>query len=186
MTPMCEFLSLYGTTVLDKKWLCSIQARQFDNYCQQTTIPDGANHPPKFGDYTNLGVDEVGDGTQCNDWQGDNEKFYCLAQDCIFEYCEWVRDDYLKNCLAIAGQWKAATDGEECREEDEADNCIRTKKSVTVTLNGESKTTKNFYAAFRKLAKPPKLASTYDFDAMTSKVGKGFKSDTCSKYLEFK
>ena len=115
----------------DVQGLCSIQARQFDNYCQQITIPAGANHPPKFGDYTNL------EG-ECDDWSTNEEEFYCLAQDCIFEYCEWVREDYLKNCLEIAGQWKTAAAEEVCKEEDDAENCIRTKKSVTVsTLNGD-------------------------------------------------
>jgi len=62
-----------------------------------------------------------------------------LAQDCIFEYCEWVRDDYLKNCLGVAENWKTAAAEEACKEEyDDEGNCIRTKKSVTVsTLNGD-------------------------------------------------
>ena len=87
----------------DVKGKCVEAMEAFDSYCHQYNVPNGVTKAPRYGNYTNLGEGVVGDGTQCDDWQDEQEKFYCLAQDCMFEYCLWRRDTYINGaCLVIA------------------------------------------------------------------------------------
>ena len=67
------------------------------------------------------------------------EAAYCLAQDCMFEYCLWRRDQQLVTCEAFVADWVTAVDdasdaaGEDlCRKRKFGGVCVATKVDVTV------------------------------------------------------
>ena len=82
--------------------------RQFDAYCHQYKINEqklARGKIPKYADFTVEGscdayapeVDE--DGEQIHTL----EQLACLGQDCMFDYCIWRREEYLKECIANNG-----------------------------------------------------------------------------------
>ena len=86
-----EFSDIGATASEDINGFCEDQAEAFDRECHQFNRSNGSG-TPRYGDYTD-GVNS--DGTQCNAWQTDVEKSYCLGQDCMFDYCLFVRDKYV-------------------------------------------------------------------------------------------
>ena len=121
--PVGTFVGNYeGIAAEDVKGTCIKQMKAFDSYCHQYAIPNDSDRAPRYGDYTDLEVGEVGDGSQCDQWDKPTEKFYCLAQDCMFEYCLWRRDTYIEGaCLIIAENWleAVAESGQNCQREDD-------------------------------------------------------------------
>lgn len=134
--PVGTFVGDYQSIAADDvKGKCVASMKAFDTYCHQYKIANGSTEVPKYGNYTNLGEGMVGDGTQCDDWEDDQEKFYCLAQDCMFEYCLWRRDTYIEGaCLVIAEYWldAVAESGQDCQKEDDQQNCWKVRENVFV------------------------------------------------------
>ena len=70
---------------------CLRESKAFDKYCHQYNAKP--NKPPRYADFT-----AEGDSRDCYaEWEdGDDEPTteaaYCLAQDCMFDYCLWRRD----------------------------------------------------------------------------------------------
>ena len=131
-----EFSDIGATASEDINGFCEDQAEAFDRECHQFARSTGSG-TPRYGDYTD-GVNS--DGTQCNAWQTDVEKSYCLGQDCMFDYCLFVRDKYVQDCLALAADWVQAVDNSNkpCRNNrtDSNGKCwrLRTRNDkVTVT-----------------------------------------------------
>ena len=85
----------YSTIAVEK---CRNGVEAFDVYCH------GDNKPWKYADYRN------GENGEC-DYDHTESQIHCLAQQCMFEYCIWRRDQYLNTCLGFEDNWTAAADG---------------------------------------------------------------------------
>ena len=83
----------------------------FDKYCH------GDNNPKKYADYRN------GDDGSC-DYDETNAQIHCLAQQCMFEYCLWRRDEYVDTCSGFKDAWADAA----------VDNCATEKKGKCIKL----------------------------------------------------
>ena len=70
---------------------CLKEARMFDAYCHQYKAKEGK--APRYADYT-----EAEDNRECGQWEDDESAAHCLAQDCMFDYCLWRRDEQRKQC----------------------------------------------------------------------------------------
>ena len=77
---------------------CKKGARQFDAYCHQYGIKEdnAKGKEPRYADYTDA------DGT-CDSYTDILEKVHCLAQDCMFDYCMFRRDQFLEDCIEADG-----------------------------------------------------------------------------------
>ena len=123
---------------------CLRESKAFDKYCHQYNAKEGK--PPRYADFT--GGPE-GDSLGCEDgWEevdedGDpivtTEAAYCLAQDCMFEYCLWRRDQQLVTCEEFVDDWEAAVEqatldanGEDQCRKTKLGVCVATKVDVTV------------------------------------------------------
>ena len=72
---------------------CLKEARMFDAYCHQYKAKEGK--APRYADYT-----EAEDNRECGQWTDDESAAHCLAQDCMFDYCLWRRDEWVEDCEA--------------------------------------------------------------------------------------
>ena len=108
--------------------LCIKEAMKFDEYCHQYKIEEDSDKTPRYADFT----DAAGD---CGFWSTDgsltHEEGHCLAQDCMFDYCLYKRDEIYDGCNALAAGWAAeiAAQGVECRKEKHG-VCLKTKTNV--------------------------------------------------------
>ena len=77
---------------------CKKGARQFDAYCHQYGIKEdnAKGKEPRYADYTDA------DGT-CDSYTDILEKVHCLAQDCMFDYCMFRRDEFIAECQEAEG-----------------------------------------------------------------------------------
>ena len=75
---------------------CKKGVRQFDAYCHQYGIKtNNGKKEPRYADYT------LEDGT-C-DYADTLEEVHCLAQDCMFDYCIFRKEQFLEECKAANG-----------------------------------------------------------------------------------
>merc|ERR1712073_28785 len=97
-----------------------------DKYCHQYNAKP---NKVKYGDFT---VD--GDCTSWEDEDGEptTESVYCLAQDCMFDYCLWRRDQQLETCEAFVADWEAAVDAATAADAEGVDQCQKRKLGVCV------------------------------------------------------
>merc|ERR1719330_1758873 len=77
---------------------CLRESKKFDIYCHQYNA--GPDQLPRYADFTAEGEDGDGEPT--------TEGAYCLAQDCMFDYCIWRRDERLIACEAFVAKWEGA------------------------------------------------------------------------------
>jgi hypothetical protein len=88
-------------------WYCLRESKAFDKYCHQYNAKP--NKPPRYADFTD-GGDEPSE--ICAEWEDEDgattESVYCLAQDCMFDYCLWRRDEQLDTCEDFVDEWEAA------------------------------------------------------------------------------
>ena len=77
---------------------CKKGVRQFDAYCHQYGIKEDntKGKEPRYADYTIDG--------SCDSYTDILEKVHCLAQDCMFDYCMFRRDQFLEDCIAEDGE----------------------------------------------------------------------------------
>ena len=109
---------------------CLRESKAFDKYCHQYNAKAGK--APKYADFTDGGdiPSEI-----CAEWEDDEtgeattESVYCLAQDCMFDYCLWRRDEQLEACEEFVAEWEAATVGD-----DGEDLCAPKKRKMGVCL----------------------------------------------------
>ena len=106
----------------------------FDSYCHQYRTKEGK--AVRYADYT-----EAADNRQCTHWEGEdgvptNEAAYCLAQDCMFDYCIWRRDVQLDKCEDFVIEWQAEVGlaseaaGEDVCQKERGGVCIKTKVDI--------------------------------------------------------
>merc|ERR1712156_112795 len=168
---------------------CLKESQAFDKYCHQYNAKP---NKVKYGDFTV--------GGDCTSWEDDGEptteSVYCLAQDCMFDYCLWRRDQQLDTCEAFVADWEsavnaatAAADGEDqCVPKRRKQGvCLMTKVDITV---GEY-TGRNFRRA--KTAngfKRPGWGQVYNYNNMHDDLDSNdateglFESDVCDLYYE--
>jgi len=108
---------------------CLKESKAFDKYCHQYNAKAGK--APRYADFTDGGdvPSEI-----CAEWEDDDgeattESVYCLAQDCMFDYCLWRRDEQLETCEEFVAEWEAATVGD-----DGEDLCAPRKRKMGVCL----------------------------------------------------
>lgn len=164
-----EFSDIGADASEDINGYCASQADDFDKQCHQFSRSTGSGNP-RYGDYTDGGKRE---GAQCNDWQTDVEKSYCLGQDCMFDYCLLRRDQYVEDCLALAAAWVQAIDGKQCKKgkTDSNGKCWRLQRkgdAVPVTApDGSSADHWSFERARNDLLPRPNYNNdVYNFDNM--------------------
>merc|ERR1712156_602930 len=168
---------------------CLRESKAFDKYCHQYNAKP---NKVKYGDFT---VD--GDCTSWEDEDGEptTESVYCLAQDCMFDYCLWRRDEQLETCEAFVADWEdaleaataAAADGEDqCRKRKHG-VCVMTVDAITV---GEY-TGKNIRRAqIANGFKRPGWGQVYNYNNMHDDLDSNdateglFESDVCDLYYE--
>ena len=77
---------------------CKKGVRQFDAYCHQYGIKEDntKGKEPRYADYTIDG--------SCDSYTDILEKVHCLAQDCMFDYCMYRRDEFLQECIDEEGE----------------------------------------------------------------------------------
>ena len=86
---------------------CLRESKKFDIYCHQYNA--GPDQLPRYADFT-----AEGDPSErCAEWEDEDgeptiEGAYCLAQDCMFDYCIWRRDERLIACNAFVAEWEGA------------------------------------------------------------------------------
>ena len=102
----------YSTIPVEK---CRNGVEAFDAYCH------GDNKPWKYADYRN------GDDGSCA-YDHTNSQIHCLAQQCMFEYCLWRRDQYLDTCSGFEDAWTAAAE-DNCEFERNG-KCLRLETAV--------------------------------------------------------
>ena len=86
---------------------CKAGADAFDQYCH------GRVNRHRYADFRDPMSGEC-DYAEAAD--GDIEaQIHCLAQQCMYDYCIWRRDQYIENCDAFDATWATAA----------ADNCLR-------------------------------------------------------------
>ena len=168
---------------------CLRESKAFDKYCHQYNAKVGK--PVRYADFT---VD--GD---CTSWEDDDgepttESVYCLAQDCMFDYCLWRRDEQLATCEAFVADWEAAVDaataaadGEDQCAKRKFDVCVRPRVALTV---GDYEG-KNIRAAQKANgAKRPGWGNVYNYNNMhddldTNDATEGdFVSAVCTEYYD--
>ena len=164
-----EFSDIGADASDDINGYCASQAANFDKQCHQFQRSTGSGNP-RYGDYTD-GINS--DGTQCNAWETDVEKSYCLGQDCMFDYCLLRRDQYMTDCLALAATWVQAIDGLQCKngKTDSNNKCWRLQRnSDAVEIeapDGSSAKHFAFWRARNDLLPIPNYANdVYNFDNM--------------------
>ena len=99
-----------------KREVCIKEAQKFDDYCHQIKIEEGGKKAPKYADYTD-------ENDSCDVWAADDgtvtvEQTHCLAQDCMFDYCIYKRDEQFAACESFVDEWESeiATQGVDCEE----------------------------------------------------------------------
>ena len=158
--------------------ICLRSVQMFDSYCHQYKVGEGSAKAPKYADYT----DESG---SCNGWAETNEKAHCLAQDCMFEYCLYKRDEHYADCEALADEWEEAIadQGVVCSKEKKG-TCLKT--ATVVDFRGSPE--KTFMKVSRKHNKRPGWGQVYNYGNMhnelNSNTGGDFVSTTCDTYYE--
>merc|ERR1712079_358951 len=168
---------------------CLRESRAFDKYCHQYNAKEGK--AVRYADFT---VD--GDCTSWEDEDGEptTESVYCLAQDCMFDYCLWRRDEQLATCEAFVADWEAAVaaattaaDGEDQCQKIKFGVCVSTKEAITV---GDY-TGRNIRFAQRKNGfKRPGWGNVYNYNNMhddldTNDATDGeFVSAVCTEYYD--
>ena len=98
---------------------------RFDRYCHQYRVDDGdieEGEIPKYADLRNgerTVVNSEGEEVTekfCNfdveDDDGIVDQYYCLGQQCMFEYCIHRRDEWLEECVENEGDVEAANWGD--------------------------------------------------------------------------
>merc|ERR1712109_251741 len=162
---------------------CLKESQAFDKYCHQYNAKP---NKVKYGDFTV--------GGDCTSWEEDGEptteSVYCLAQDCMFDYCLWRRDEQLATCEAFVADWEAALEaagGEDQCAKRKFDVCVRPRVDLTV---GEY-TGKNIRAAQKANgAKRPGWGNVYNYNNMhddldTNAATDGeFESAVCTEYYD--
>ena len=94
-------IDAYDYESIDRAW-CRHGAEAFDNYCH------GRVNPHRYADFRNP---ETGD---C-DYEDDiPAQIHCLAQQCMYEYCMWRRDEYVQTCDAFVDSWTQAVESVGC------------------------------------------------------------------------
>ena len=173
---------------------CLRESKAFDKYCHQYNAKP--NKAPRYADFT----DGSDDPTQiCAEWVDDDgaattESVYCLAQDCMFDYCLWRRDEQLERCEEFVAEWDAAT-FDDAGEDLCAPNkrkfgvCLKTTVNVTVGEGESEYTGKNIRAAQKKTGnKRPGWGNVYNYNNMhddldTNAATEGdFESAVCTEY----
>ena len=75
---------------------CKKGVKQFDAYCHQYWVKtDNGKKEPRYADYT------LEDGS-C-DYEDLLEEVHCLAQDCMFDYCMFRKEQFLAKCKELNG-----------------------------------------------------------------------------------
>ena len=109
---------------------CLREARQFDAYCHQYKVKEGK--APRYADYT-----EAPDNRQCDHWGDAKLEAHCLAQDCMFDYCLWRRDQQLLACAEFVEEWNeevaiaSAVAGEDVCKKERGGICAMTTVDIT-------------------------------------------------------
>ena len=107
---------------------CLRESKAFDKYCHQYN----PGKKLKYADFTDGGdvPSEI-----CAEWEDDGapttESVYCLAQDCMFDYCLWRRDEQLDACEDFVEDWEAAVQAA-TDAADGVDQCAKRKMGVCV------------------------------------------------------
>ena len=164
---------------------CLKEARMFDAYCHQYKAKEGK--APRYADYT-----EAEDNRECLlNWEEDESAAHCLAQDCMFDYCLWRRDEQRKQCDIFVQEWNeevaiaSAVAGEDVCKKERGGICIMTKVDITF---GDYVGRKPQKAQKKSEYKRPGWGNVYnygnmhdDLDTNTDTNGT-FTSDQCTLY----
>merc|ERR1712223_1538958 len=164
--------------------LCLKESQAFDKYCHQY---NARPNKVKYGDFTV--------GGDCTSWEDEDgepttESVYCLAQDCMFDYCLWRRDQQLVACEAFVADWEDALEaagGEDQCAKRKFGVCVRPRVDLTV---GDY-TGKNIRQAQKANgAKSPGWGNVYNYNNMhddldTNDATEGeFVSAVCTEYYD--
>ena len=169
---------------------CLREAKAFDSYCHQYKTKEGK--APRYADYT-----EAEDNRDCSHWEdGDGvtkESAHCLAQDCMFDYCLWRRDEQLKRCALFVEEWNeevaiaSAVAGEDVCKKEKGGICFMTTVDITF---GDYTGTKAMKAQKKSEFKRPGWGDVYNYGNMhddldTNQDTDGdFESAQCTLYYE--
>ena len=91
---------------------------RFDRYCHQYRVDDDDIEEGEIPKYADLrrGVDPETNEKFCNfdvdDEDGIVDQYYCLGQQCMFEYCIHRRDEWLEECVENEGRLANANWGD--------------------------------------------------------------------------
>ena len=156
--------------------VCLRSVKMFDSYCHQYKVGEGSEKAPKYADYTDDG--------SCNGWTETNEKAHCLAQECMFEYCLYKRDEHYDACEALAEEWELAISDQEveCKKE-KLGTCVKTATAVDFRDNQESK----FMKVHKKHNKRPGWGQVYNYGNMHNELesnGGTWANATCDLYYD--
>ena len=103
---------------------CKLGAKAFDAYCH------GRVNPHRYADFRSpdTGVCDYDD-------EGDiPAQIHCLAQQCMYEYCMWRRDQYVANCDSFVDDWDQAVADVGCAREGKGGMCIVLDRAVSFDL----------------------------------------------------
>ena len=169
---------------------CLKEARMFDAYCHQYKAKEGK--APRYADYT-----EAEDNRDCFHWEdGDITKSaaHCLAQDCMFDYCLWRRDQQLEVCAEFVVEWNEAVAeasveaGEDVCKRERGGICAMTKVDITF---GDYVGKKPNKAQRKSEYKRPGWGDVYNYGNMHDDLDTNadtdgdFPSDQCTLYYDY-
>ena len=104
-------IDAYDYESIERPW-CRHGAKAFDNYCH------GRVNAFRYADYRDPETGEC-------DYEDDiPAQIHCLAQQCMYDYCMWRRDEFIQSCDGFVDSWTEAVETVGCKIRREDGRCV--------------------------------------------------------------